>query len=241
MERIKSANTATALPKNTSTGTAGFFSEGNVSTGEKATFFSAEWCNHVQEELVAIATAAGAALNGADNGQCLTAISAMIAAAVNGLAPIANPTFTGTPTAPTAAAGTNTTQIASTAFVVAAIAAALGSQGAISLNSLAAGNQSSITLPAWMFGGTAITIKFGLSTACTNDSTVAVTFTTAFSTIYWGGPVAAVNSTGETGGSGEMWPQLDGLPTKTGMTLLLKDTGSGSNTMSLMWIAIGST
>lgn len=34
----------------------------------------------------------------------------------------ASPTFTGTPTAPTAAAGTNTTQIATTAFVQAALA-----------------------------------------------------------------------------------------------------------------------
>ena len=37
----------------------------------------------------------------------------------------ASPAFTGTPTAPTAAPGTNTTQIATTAFVTAAIAAAL--------------------------------------------------------------------------------------------------------------------
>lgn len=35
-----------------------------------------------------------------------------------GLAPLASPTFTGTPAAPTAAAGTNTTQIATTAFVL---------------------------------------------------------------------------------------------------------------------------
>jgi hypothetical protein len=35
----------------------------------------------------------------------------------------ASPAFTGTPTAPTASAGTNTTQIATTAFVVAALAA----------------------------------------------------------------------------------------------------------------------
>jgi hypothetical protein len=39
------------------------------------------------------------------------------------LAPLASPALTGTPTAPTAGAGTNTTQIASTAFVTAAIAA----------------------------------------------------------------------------------------------------------------------
>ena len=36
-------------------------------------------------------------------------------------APIASPTFTGVPTAPTAAGGTNTTQIATTAFVTAVI------------------------------------------------------------------------------------------------------------------------
>lgn len=40
-------------------------------------------------------------------------------------APLASPTFTGVPAAPTAAAGTDTTQIASTAFVKAAITAAL--------------------------------------------------------------------------------------------------------------------
>lgn len=39
-------------------------------------------------------------------------------------APLASPTFTGTPIAPTAAAGTNTTQIATTAFVANAVSAA---------------------------------------------------------------------------------------------------------------------
>lgn len=40
-----------------------------------------------------------------------------------GGAPLANPTFTGTPQAPTAAPGTNSTQLATTAYVTAAIAA----------------------------------------------------------------------------------------------------------------------
>ncbi len=44
---------------------------------------------------------------------------------VSDKAPLASPAFTGTPTAPTAAAGTNTTQIASTAFVKTAIENAL--------------------------------------------------------------------------------------------------------------------
>jgi hypothetical protein len=43
-----------------------------------------------------------------------------------GGAPLASPTFTGVPAAPTATAGTNTTQLATTAFVTAAVAASVG-------------------------------------------------------------------------------------------------------------------
>lgn len=55
-------------------------------------------------------------------------------------APIASPALSGTPTAPTAAAGTNTTQIATTAFVQAAVAALIASApGTLdTLNELAA-------------------------------------------------------------------------------------------------------
>jgi hypothetical protein len=58
---------------------------------------------------------------------------------VTGAAPLASPALTGAPSAPTAVAGTNTTQLATTAFVAAAVAAgagenrthvALGSHGA---------------------------------------------------------------------------------------------------------------
>ena len=48
-----------------------------------------------------------------------------VQAALDLKATIANPAFTGTPTAPTPVAGTNTTQIATTAFVSAAIATAI--------------------------------------------------------------------------------------------------------------------
>ena len=55
-------------------------------------------------------------------------------------ADIASPTFTGTPAAPTASAGTNTTQLATTAFVAAAVASVIDSApGALdTLNELAA-------------------------------------------------------------------------------------------------------
>lgn len=49
------------------------------------------------------------------------AINALITGAVSGLAPKADPTFTGVPKAPTAAKGTNTTQLATTGFVQTAV------------------------------------------------------------------------------------------------------------------------
>lgn len=60
----------------------------------------------------------------------LTRVSAGVLA-VEGvtLATLASPTFTGTPAAPTAAGGTNTTQLATTAFVTAAVAASTVSDG----------------------------------------------------------------------------------------------------------------
>jgi microcystin-dependent protein len=54
-----------------------------------------------------------------------------IASAIASKADTAGPTFTGSPAAPTANAGTNTTQIATTAFVTTAIASAFPSGGII--------------------------------------------------------------------------------------------------------------
>jgi hypothetical protein len=72
------------------------------------------------------ATANGEALTVDSNG--VVDIGTVIRAHqdISGLAPKASPAFTGTPTAPTAAAGTDTTQVATTAFVNAAVAAAIG-------------------------------------------------------------------------------------------------------------------
>lgn len=55
-----------------------------------------------------------------------------VTTALNAKAALASPTFTGTPKAPTAAAGTNTTQIATTAFVKTAVDTAIGSVTQIS-------------------------------------------------------------------------------------------------------------
>lgn len=53
--------------------------------------------------------------------------------ALDAKAPLASPALTGTPTAPTAGAGTNTTQIATTAFVKASIDAAVGDSDHIAI------------------------------------------------------------------------------------------------------------
>jgi len=62
------------------------------------------------------------------------AVDEVGASAVSGGAPLNSPAFTGIPTAPTASPGTNTTQIATTAFV----AAATGTPGTIPENSKSA-------------------------------------------------------------------------------------------------------
>lgn len=66
-------------------------------------------------------------------------VDASTARTTLGAAPLASPTFTGTPAAPTAAPGTNTTQVSTTAFVQAALAALVASSPAAldTLNELA--------------------------------------------------------------------------------------------------------
>lgn len=62
-------------------------------------------------------------------------------------APLASPALTGTPTAPTAAAGTNTTQIATTAFVTSAVSTAIGDLAGVEfsiVNALPAAGDASI-------------------------------------------------------------------------------------------------
>jgi hypothetical protein len=70
----------------------------------------------------------GGVVIGTGAGQAADA--AAVADALSVKAPISSPAFTGTPTAPTAVTGTNTTQIATTAFVL-----ANGGSGSAALNS----------------------------------------------------------------------------------------------------------
>jgi hypothetical protein len=66
-----------------------------------------------------------------------------IAGAISSKADIASPTFTGTPAGPTATAGSNTTQLATTAFVTAALQAVYP-VGSIYVNATSSSNPSSL-------------------------------------------------------------------------------------------------
>ena len=100
--------------------------------------------------------------------------------AIAAKAPLAGPTFTGVPAAPTASIGTNTTQLATTAFVL-----ANGSSGttynAISGNTTAvAGNvyivdtgaAVTLTLPSSATIGDIVAVIDGTGTAATNNITI---------------------------------------------------------------------
>jgi hypothetical protein len=91
-----------------------------------------------------------------------------IAVAVNTKADLVSPTFTGTPLAPTASPGTNTTQISTTAFVAAAIAAtkeALYPVGSIYTNATNATNPGTLLgFGTWVaFGAGRVMVGFNAS------------------------------------------------------------------------------
>ena len=140
-----------------------------------------------------------------------------------GGAPIASPTFTGTPSVPTATAGTSTTQAASTAFVMNAIAASTAGvtsfnsrTGAVTLqaNDVSAVGGALLASPQFTGSPTAPTpvagdnstniattafVAHALSTAAVtsfNTRTGAVTLTLADVTGVGGAPLAGPNFSG---------------------------------------------
>jgi len=116
------------------TGAGGALLAGPTFTGVPSAPTATAGTNTTQLATTAFVQAALAAAPGgvsSFNGRtgAITLLGADVSAAGGAL--IASPTFTGTPAAPTAAPGTNTTQLATTAFVVTALA---GSGGVTSFN-----------------------------------------------------------------------------------------------------------
>lgn len=116
------------------------FTAGNPQTGELPTALDQDFFDSVQEEISAVIEGASISLSKASRNQLLTALkklflqpgnnlsdieNASLALSKLGGAPLASPTFTGTPKGPTAPAGTNSTQLATTAFAQALISGLL--------------------------------------------------------------------------------------------------------------------
>lgn len=97
-------------------------------------------------------------------GSELTAEFQAIRTAVNSKADSSSPTFTGTPAAPTASAGTSTTQIATTAFVTTALSA-LYPVGSIYINSSVSTNPGTLLgFGTWTaFGAGRVLVGFNSS------------------------------------------------------------------------------
>jgi hypothetical protein len=89
-----------------------------------------------------------------------------VADAIASKADINSPTFTGTPAAPTASAGTNTTQLATTAFVTAALQAAYP-VGSIYINAAVSTNPATLLgFGTWTeFGAGRVMVGFNSSDA----------------------------------------------------------------------------
>jgi hypothetical protein len=89
-----------------------------------------------------------------------------ISGAISSKADIASPTFTGTPAAPTATSGTNTTQLATTAFVTAALGA-IYPVGSIYVNAAVSTNPSTLLgFGTWeAFGAGRVMVGFNSSDA----------------------------------------------------------------------------
>lgn len=92
---------------------------GAILVKNSATSYDASWVTALPSGTTATTQ------TGSDNTTKL-ATDAFVQTAVSALAPLASPTFTGTPSGPTATGGTNTTQLATTAFVQAAIPSLTG-------------------------------------------------------------------------------------------------------------------
>ncbi|WP_227243994.1 hypothetical protein [Paraburkholderia caribensis] len=82
---------------------------------------------------------------------------------VSGAAPLASPTFTGTPAAPTATAGTSTTQLATTAFVTTAVANQASIAGQPAFQAYRSASQT-LTI------GTAVKVQFNTENYDTNSA-----------------------------------------------------------------------
>ena len=135
---------------------------------------------------------------------------------ISGKANIASPTFTGTPAAPTATAGTNTTQIATTAFVTTAVPDISGKANTSDIGTTiqAYDADTAKTDTAQTFTAA----QRGTISTLTDGATITPDFATANNfTVTLGGNRTIANPTNLTAGqSGSIFIVQDGTGSRTG-------------------------
>lgn len=135
-----------------------------------------------------------------------------------------NAALTGDPTAPTAAPGTNTTQIASTAFATAVALAAAAGLFSVSL-----------TNPGhFAIGG--MILQFGTINTTTNAGAVAVNFGQTFPNGLLSGVFTQVVCPAGTGGAGSYAHQVS---SESDSGFVYSTGASVNNAMTLNWLVIG--
>jgi hypothetical protein len=156
MQRITDPTVATTLPAASSTGSPGFFTDGNPAAAIAATIVTEDWLNGVQEELVGAIEASGQTPSITNNAQLLAAILTLPSGRLLGVQIFDTPgTFTYTPEA-----GTNSVEVE----VQGAGGAAAGSPATTSGQTSAGGGGSGAW--AWKritsgFSGVTITVGDG--------------------------------------------------------------------------------
>lgn len=125
-----------------------------------------------------------------------------------GLAPLASPTFTGTPAAPTAAADTNTTQLATTAFVI--------GQSYLK-TSTASSTYAPLASPTFTGTVTVSDAAVASIATLTDGATITPDFSTACNfSVTLGGNRTLANPTNATAGqSGSIFIAQDGTGSRT--------------------------
>lgn len=130
------------------------------------------------------------------------ATNAVAALGSLGAAPLASPVFTGVPAAPTPAPGTNTTQLATTAFVVAALGAGSG------VTSLTGANGGGILVngSTGVAAGGAVTVSLFAPVSIANGGTGSTTSNGAFDSLLGGISSGSGFITRQSGGSYTLTP-----------------------------------
>jgi len=100
MQRIDTSTAVGSLPTPDPLGSPGYFNHAPPGSGNTPTLVSSDWCNMVQEELVAIPLYAGLTLDKTNHGQVLAGILSLLdSAGVNGTGSIFGLILSNTPSA----------------------------------------------------------------------------------------------------------------------------------------------